>query len=140
MIVIGGSRNGTSSPRASASSTSARAVRSLTLPPGLRCSHFTKTLRGRPAATLRSSSNGVLPIASMTFMARVYGACMAKKKAATDEILVEIRDHGLALPGAHLKSPWPGHKDLAVDDKTFAYLNVDGEPLYVGCKLPRSSA
>jgi hypothetical protein len=65
---------------------------------------------------------------------------MAKKKAATDEILVEIRDHGLALPGAHLKSPWPGHKDLAVDDKTFAYLNVDGEPLYVGCKLPRSSA
>jgi predicted DNA-binding protein (MmcQ/YjbR family) len=65
---------------------------------------------------------------------------MAKKKAATDEILAAIRDYGLALPGAHLKSPWPGHKDLAVDDKTFAYLNVDGEPLYVGCKLPRSNA
>jgi len=65
---------------------------------------------------------------------------MAKKKAATDEILVTIRDHGLALPGAHLKSPWPGHKDLAVDDKTFAYLSLDGEPLSIGCKLPRSAA
>jgi predicted DNA-binding protein (MmcQ/YjbR family) len=68
---------------------------------------------------------------------------MAKKKAgstATDEILLALRAHGLAYPGAHLKSPWPGHKDLAVDDKTFAYLSTEGEPLGVGCKLPRSAA
>jgi len=57
-----------------------------------------------------------------------------------DKILKELRDYGLALPGAHLKSPWPGHKDLAVNDKTFAYLTVEGEPFQISCKLPSSSA
>ena len=65
---------------------------------------------------------------------------MAKKKSPTDAILLELRAFGLAYPGAHLKSPWPGHMDLAVNDKTFAYLSVEGEPLGVGCKLPRSAA
>lgn len=64
---------------------------------------------------------------------------MAKKTAATDEVLRELRAYGLAYPGAHLKSPWPGHLDLAVKDKTFAYLSLEGEPLAVSCKLPRSS-
>lgn len=63
-----------------------------------------------------------------------------KQKHPTDGILAELRAFGLAYPGAHLKSPWPGHLDLAVKDKTFAYLNVDGEPLAISCKLPRSSA
>ena len=62
---------------------------------------------------------------------------MAKK---TDAILRELRAFGLAYPGAHTKSPWPGHLDLAVNDKTFAYLSVDGEPLSISCKLPQSSA
>src|SRR5262249_30369820 len=48
------------------------------------------------------------------------------------------RAFGLAYPGAHLKSPWPGHMDLAVNDKTFAYLSVEGEPLSISCKLPHS--
>lgn len=61
------------------------------------------------------------------------------KRAPTDAALKELRDYGLALPGAHLKSPWPGHKDLAVKDKTFAYLTVEGEPFSIGCKLPESS-
>ena len=66
---------------------------------------------------------------------------MAKSRAkANDKILKELRDYGLALPGAHLKSPWPGHKDLAVNDKTFAYLTVEGEPFQISCKLPTSSA
>jgi predicted DNA-binding protein (MmcQ/YjbR family) len=64
---------------------------------------------------------------------------MAKSRAS-DKVLKELRDYGLALPGAHLKSPWPGHKDLAVNDKTFAYLSVEGEPLGISCKLPSSSA
>jgi predicted DNA-binding protein (MmcQ/YjbR family) len=64
---------------------------------------------------------------------------MAKSRAS-DKILKELRDYGLALPGAHLKSPWPGHKDLAVNDKTFAYLSTEGEPLGISCKLPSSSA
>lgn len=58
----------------------------------------------------------------------------------TDAVLKELRAFGLAYPGAHTKSPWPGHLDLAVKDKTFAYLSLEGEPLKVGCKLPRSAA
>ena len=58
----------------------------------------------------------------------------------TDAALRALRAFGLAYPGAHTKSPWPGHADLAVDDKTFAYLSVEGEPLAISCKLPRSSA
>ena len=65
---------------------------------------------------------------------------MAKKRGNADAVLRELRAFGLAYPGAHTKSPWPGHADLAVKDKTFAYLSVDGEPFYVGCKLPRSNA
>jgi predicted DNA-binding protein (MmcQ/YjbR family) len=64
---------------------------------------------------------------------------MAKSRPS-DQVLKQLRDYGLALPGAHLKSPWPGHKDLAVNDKTFAYLSVEGEPLGISCKLPSSSA
>src|SRR5262244_3379676 len=65
---------------------------------------------------------------------------MPKKKSATDGVLKELRAFGLAYPGTHTKSPWPGHLDLAVNDKTFAYLSIEGEPLGISCKLPRSSA
>lgn len=66
---------------------------------------------------------------------------MAKAKTNTksDAAIKELREYGLELPGAHLKSPWPGHKDLAVNDKTFAYLPPEGEPFSISCKLPRSS-
>ena len=65
---------------------------------------------------------------------------MPKKKAqATDKVLHELRAFGLAYPGAHYKSPWPGHMDLAVKDKTFAYLSLEGQPLGISCKLPRSN-
>jgi hypothetical protein len=56
----------------------------------------------------------------------------------TDAILKELRAFGLAYPGAHTKSPWPGHLDLAVNDKTFAYLSIEGEPFGISCKLPTS--
>ncbi|MFO0712935.1 MAG: MmcQ/YjbR family DNA-binding protein [Sandaracinus sp.] len=59
---------------------------------------------------------------------------------STDPILRALRARGLTYPGAHLKSPWPGHLDLAVNDKTFAYLSIEGEPLKVSCKLPESAA
>jgi predicted DNA-binding protein (MmcQ/YjbR family) len=65
---------------------------------------------------------------------------MARTKHATDAVLKELREFGLAYPGAHTKSPWPGHLDLAVKDKTFAYLSVEGEPFSISCKLPQSSA
>jgi predicted DNA-binding protein (MmcQ/YjbR family) len=63
-----------------------------------------------------------------------------RRQYPTDGILKELRAFGLAYPGAHTKSPWPGHLDLAVNDKTFAYLSLPGEPLAISCKLPRSSA
>ena len=63
-----------------------------------------------------------------------------KPKSGSDAALRELRAFGLAYPGAHTKSPWPGHGDLAVNDKTFAYLSVEGEPFSISCKLPRSSA
>jgi predicted DNA-binding protein (MmcQ/YjbR family) len=67
---------------------------------------------------------------------------MAKSKTTrpTDAVLKELRAFGLAYPGAHTKSPWPGHLDLAVNDKTFAYLSLEGEPLSISCKLPKSAA
>lgn len=65
---------------------------------------------------------------------------MARTKNATDAVLKELRAYGLAYPETHLKSPWPGHLDLAVKDKTFAYLSIEGEPLGISCKLPHSSA
>ena len=65
---------------------------------------------------------------------------MSKKANPTDAMLKQLRAFGLAYPGAHPKSPWPGHLDLAVNDKTFAYLSLEGEPLHISCKLPQSSA
>jgi predicted DNA-binding protein (MmcQ/YjbR family) len=63
-----------------------------------------------------------------------------KQKQASDVALKALRAWGLTFPGAHTKSPWPGHLDLAVNDKTFAYLSIEGEPIKISCKLPKSSA
>ena len=53
-----------------------------------------------------------------------------------DAVRRKLKEFGLAYPEAHGKSPWPGHDDLAVRNKTFAYLNAAGEPLSISCKLP----
>jgi predicted DNA-binding protein (MmcQ/YjbR family) len=63
-----------------------------------------------------------------------------RKKTSTDVTLKALRTFGLAYPKAHTKSPWPGHLDLAVNDKTFAYLSIEGEPFSISCKLPQSAA
>jgi len=65
---------------------------------------------------------------------------MPRKKSPTDALLKELREFGLRYPKAHTKSPWPGHLDLAVNDKTFTYLSVEGEPFAISCKLPKSGA
>lgn len=64
---------------------------------------------------------------------------MVRTKDPGGSALERLREFGLRYPGAHTKSPWPGHLDLAVNDKTFAYLSIAGEPLKVSCKLPRSA-
>jgi hypothetical protein len=66
---------------------------------------------------------------------------MASKRNSTAAAAIEhLRRVGLGYPGAHLKSPWPGHLDLAVRDKTFAYLSAPGDDCSFSCKLPYSAA
>ena len=65
---------------------------------------------------------------------------MPKSQNRSDSVLLQLREFGLAYPGAHTKSPWPGHMDLAVKDKTFAYLSIEGEPFSISCKLVNSWA
>lgn len=60
------------------------------------------------------------------------------KKSPSDRVLEALSKYGLKFPGAHLKSPWPGHADLAVNNKTFAYLSIVGEPFSISCKLSSS--
>lgn len=62
---------------------------------------------------------------------------MSKK---SDAILKELRAFGLGYPGVETKSPWPGHDDLAVKGKTFAYLSLAGEPFGISLKLPYTGA
>ena len=54
--------------------------------------------------------------------------------------LKEIRDFALSLPGTQPKSPWPGHDDVAVNDKTFLYLGLHDGEVSVGVKLPVTRA
>ena len=53
-----------------------------------------------------------------------------------DKVVAELRAWGLTLPAAHSKAPWPEHDDLAVKDKTFAYLPARGRAFSLSCKLP----
>lgn len=53
-----------------------------------------------------------------------------------DALLRELRAFGLTYPGTHIKSPWPNHEDLAVNDKTFVYLPKEGSPFSMSVKLP----
>ena len=64
---------------------------------------------------------------------------MGARDRSTEAALEELRAFGLTYPGAHTKSPWPGHLDLAVRDKTFAYLSAPGDPFAISCKLPHSA-
>src|SRR5207237_9231019 len=57
---------GLSNPLRSASSTTASAIRSLTLRPGLHASTFAQTVAGSPAVIRLSRMRGVLPTASRT--------------------------------------------------------------------------
>ena len=60
--------------------------------------------------------------------------------ATAAALLKQIRTFALSLPGTQPKSPWPGHDDVAVHDKTFLYLGVHDGEVSVGVKLPVSRA
>src|SRR3954466_14852089 len=57
-------------------------------------------------------------------------------KAST--VLKNLKTFGLSLPGTKPKSPWPGHDDVAVNDKTFTYLSAHEDSLAFSVKLPVS--
>ena len=62
-----------------------------------------------------------------------------RRTPAAADLIAHLRELGLRrYPGAHEKSPWPGHRDLAVNDKTFAYLSAPGDPCGLSLKLPFS--
>ncbi len=61
-----------------------------------------------------------------------------KTSSLADAAIQTLRAFGLTYPGAHTKSPWPQHMDLAVNDKTFAFMSIEGEPFRITCKLPQS--
>jgi predicted DNA-binding protein (MmcQ/YjbR family) len=63
---------------------------------------------------------------------------MARSTQKSSAAMNELRAYGLTFPGAHTKSPWPGHLDLAVKGKTFAFMSTDGEAFSLTCKLPSS--
>lgn len=63
---------------------------------------------------------------------------MARNAKSPSAAMNELRAFGLGFPGAHTKSPWPGHLDLAVKGKTFAFMSTDGEAFSLTCKLPDS--
>jgi predicted DNA-binding protein (MmcQ/YjbR family) len=56
--------------------------------------------------------------------------------AESSAVISELREFGLTFPGAHLKSPWPEHLDLAVKEKTFAFMSAPGQPFTLSLKLP----
>ena len=51
-------------------------------------------------------------------------------------VLKTLKAFGLSLPGTQPKAPWPGHDDVAVNEKTFAYLSVSSGRLLISVKLP----
>lgn len=53
-------------------------------------------------------------------------------------LLKAVKAFALSLPGTAPKSPWPGHDDVAVNDKTFLYLGADEAGISIGVKLPGS--
>lgn len=63
---------------------------------------------------------------------------MAPSRHAHDKVRKALRSLGLSFPEAVTSSPWPEHLDLVVRGKTFAFLNIDGQPLRTSLKLPMS--
>src|SRR4249920_3774887 len=60
------------------------------------------------------------------------------QQQAHAKTLKKLKAFGLSLPGTTPKSPWPGHDDVAVNNKTFVYLSISDKDggLRVSVKLP----
>lgn len=86
-------------------------------------------------APAKKSSGATTPATPKTSKAAARSAANADPHLAA---LLELRQLGLSYPETHMKSPWPDHMDLAVRNKTFAYLSPEGQPLSISCKLPES--
>ncbi len=54
----------------------------------------------------------------------------------SDQILDALRNWGCPCPGRIARRPGREHDDLAVNNKTFAYLPTKGQPFSLSVKLP----
>jgi len=54
----------------------------------------------------------------------------------SDAVRRRLNAYALAFPEAESRSPWPGHDNAVVRDKTFVFLSSAGEPFSMSCKLP----
>jgi predicted DNA-binding protein (MmcQ/YjbR family) len=61
---------------------------------------------------------------------------MAISQADADALIAQLRAFAMTYPGTSVKSPWPEHLDVAVKDKTFAFLPQAGVAFHVTVKLP----
>ena len=121
-----------SSSTAAKAGTSKKATRSTTSKGG---KTIAKMVKLKPPATTKPAKTALGEAKPATKPAK---ATSTQSKHPHTAALLELRAYGLSYPDAHTKSPWPGHMDLAVRDKTFAYLSIEGEPLHISCKLPHS--
>ncbi|MGE0144493.1 MAG: MmcQ/YjbR family DNA-binding protein [Planctomycetota bacterium] len=64
-----------------------------------------------------------------------------KPTESSPDPIEHLRQFGLRrFPEAQTRSPWPGHLDLVVRDKTFAWLTAPDTAPSIGLKLPLSRA
>lgn len=59
--------------------------------------------------------------------------------AARQALTNHIYELGLSWPETATASPWPGHLDLVVRGKTFAFISTDDTELRISVKLPQSA-
>jgi len=61
-----------------------------------------------------------------------FGSARNRSMPTAAALLRTFKTFGLSLPGTQPKAPWPGHDDVAVNDKTFAYLSIEGGHIVPG--------
>ncbi len=59
--------------------------------------------------------------------------------AAREALANHLYALGLSWPETATASPWPGHLDLVVRGKTFAFISADEAELRISVKLPQSA-
>ncbi|MFT3694397.1 MAG: MmcQ/YjbR family DNA-binding protein [Kofleriaceae bacterium] len=132
-----------SSSKSASAAPAATSAKKSSSPTSAKSSSKSAATKSAKSAPVKSAQESASTQSTATQMELPFAAPKPKKAgkaSGAQAVLQKLRDYGMSLPGTSFKSPWPGHKDLAVNDKTYAYLSIDGEPFSISCKLPQSSA